>query len=91
MLQLALVKTNDASGLIAGRGCHLEDGKCWLGNRACCHGYGVLGWVALMDGDYLEGRGRDVEVCEAGVLQVVKVSLSQSVPVMVNTELIKKL
>lgn len=33
-----------------------------------------------MDGDYLEGRGRDVEVCEAGVLQVVKVTLSQSVP-----------
>lgn len=33
-----------------------------------------------MDGDYLEGRGRDVEVCEAGVLQVVKVSLGQSVP-----------
>lgn len=35
-----------------------------------------------MDGDYLEGRGRDVEVREAGVLQVVKVSLGQSVPAM---------
>lgn len=33
-----------------------------------------------MDGDYLEGRGRDVEVCEPGVLQVVKVALGQSIP-----------
>lgn len=38
-----------------------------------------------MDGDYLEGGGRDVEVCEAGVLQVVKVSLRQRVPVPDNT------
>lgn len=33
-----------------------------------------------MDGDYVEGWGRDVEVCEPGVLQVVKVALGQSVP-----------
>lgn len=33
-----------------------------------------------MDGNYLEGRRRDVEVCEACVLQVVKVTLGQSVP-----------
>lgn len=37
-----------------------------------------------MDSDYLEGRGRDVEVCEPGVLQVVEVALSQSVPAGVN-------
>lgn len=45
-----------------------------------CHGDAVLGRVALVDGDYLEGRGRDVEVREPGVLQVVKVALGQSVP-----------
>lgn len=33
-----------------------------------------------MDGDDLEARGRDVEVSEPGVLQVVKVALGQSVP-----------
>lgn len=44
-----------------------------------------------MDGDYLEGRGRDVEVCEPGVLQVVKVALGQSVPGVNNTELHAKL
>lgn len=44
-----------------------------------------------MDSDYLEGRGRDVEVCEPGVLQVVKVALGQSVPGENNIELKKKL
>lgn len=91
MLWLAPVKTNDASRLIAGHGCHLEDGKCWLSDRACCHGDGVLSRVALVDGDYLEGRGWNVEVCEAGVLQVVKVTLGQSVPGLQNTKSNKKL
>lgn len=39
-----------------------------------------------MDSDYLEGRGRDVEVREPGVLQVVEVALGQSVPGVNNTE-----
>lgn len=33
-----------------------------------------------MDSDYVEGRGRDVEVGEPRVLQVVEVALGQSVP-----------
>lgn len=33
-----------------------------------------------MYGDYLEGWGRYVEVSEPGVLQVVEITLSQSVP-----------
>lgn len=85
MLQLGPNRSNSVSGETAGQGCHLEDGKCRLSNRARCHGDCVLGQVALMDGDYLEGGGRDVEVCEAGVLQVVKVSLRQRVPVPDNT------
>lgn len=40
-----------------------------------------------MDGDYLEGGGRDVEVCEPCVLQVVEVALGQSVPEESNMEL----
>lgn len=40
-----------------------------------------------MDRDYLESRGRDVEVCEPGVLQVVEVALGQSVPGVHNMEL----
>lgn len=43
-----------------------------------------------MDSDYLEGRGRDVEVCEPCVLKVVEVALGQSVPVVNNIELNKK-
>lgn len=42
-----------------------------------------------MDGDYLECRRRYVEVCESGVLQVVKVAFGQSVPDVDNAELIK--
>lgn len=45
-----------------------------------CHVDGVLRRVTLMDSDYLEGWRRYVEVCEPGVLQVVKVAFSQSVP-----------
>ena len=44
-----------------------------------------------MDGDYLESRRRDVQVCEPGVLQVVEVALGQSVPAVNNTEFNKKL
>lgn len=62
------------------KGRHLEDGECGLGDGARRHGDGVLGRVALVDGDDLEARGRDVEVSEPGVLQVVKVALGQSVP-----------
>lgn len=44
------------------------------------HGDAVLGRLTLVDGDDLECRRSDVEVCEAGVLQVVEVALGQSVP-----------
>lgn len=74
---------------MAGQGCHLEDGKGWLSNRARCHRDGVLRRVALMDGDYLEGRRRYVEVCEPGILQMMKVTLCQSVPEVDNAELLK--
>lgn len=42
-----------------------------------------------MDGDYLEGRRRYVEVCEPGILQMMKVTLRQSVPEVENAELLK--
>lgn len=42
-----------------------------------------------MDGDYLEGRRRYVEVCEPGILQMMKVTLRQSVPEVENVELLK--
>lgn len=42
-----------------------------------------------MDGDYLKGRGVDVEICEPGILQVVKVSFSQSIPEAKRKELMK--
>lgn len=40
-----------------------------------------------MDSDNLEGRGRYVEVREPGVLQVVEVSLGQSVPEVEDIEI----
>jgi len=62
------------------RGRHLEDGERGLGDGARRHGDAVLGRVALVDGDDLEARGRDLEVCEPRVLQVVEVALGQRVP-----------
>lgn len=45
-----------------------------------CRGDAVLHGLALVDGHYVEGRGRDVEMREPGIFQVVKVALGQSVP-----------
>lgn len=45
-----------------------------------CHGDAVLHRLALVDGHYVESRGRDVEMREPGVFQVVEVALGQSVP-----------
>ena len=60
---------------------HLEEGKAGLGGgQAGGHGQAVLAGLALVDGDNLEGRWREVQVGQAGVLQVVEVPLCQRVP-----------
>lgn len=69
-----------ASATAGARGCHLEDGERRLGNGPRRHGEAVLRPLALVDGDYVEGRRRDVQVREPSVLQVVEVALGQSVP-----------
>lgn len=77
------MKTNDAglTRATAGvRGRHLEDGERRLGNGPRRHGDAVLRPLALVDGDYVEGRRRHVQVREPSVLQVVEVALGQSVP-----------
>lgn len=77
------MKTNDAGvarATAGARGCHLEDGERRLGNGPRRHGDAVLRPLALVDGDYVEGRRRDVQVREPSVLQVVEVALGQSVP-----------
>ena len=38
-----------------------------------------------MDGDYLERRWGDVEVCEPGILQVVEVTFCKGVPEYTHT------
>lgn len=80
---MSSAKTNDADTARAtagARGRHLEDGERRLGNGPRRHGDAVLRPLALVDGDYVEGRRRDVQVREASVLQVVEVALGQSVP-----------
>jgi len=60
---------------------HLEDGEAGLGRgQAGGHGQAVLAGLALVDGDDLEGGRREVQVGQAGVLQVVEVPLRQRVP-----------
>lgn len=50
---------------------YLEDGEFGFGGRL----FGGLG-----DGENLQGRGGQVEVSEAGILQVMEVSLGECVP-----------
>lgn len=62
-------------------GAHLEDGKAGFGRGpAGGHGQAVLAGLALMDGDDLKGGRWQVEVRQAGVLQVVEIPLCQRVP-----------
>lgn len=62
-------------------GAHLEDGEAGFGGGpAGGHGQAVLAGLTLMDGDDLKGGWGQMQVRQAGVLQVVEIPLCQCVP-----------